>query len=136
MVNSVIQTLSVAETITKLLIVEINSVDMSKVSFLWLGILSHMGDRMWFFGAYLLLAKAFPNYQMILASVYGLSIAISSAIFSSSVGVWIDKTNRLKAATILIILQNSSVAVAAGIQILGMQDLFNQFNIGQMTYNT
>merc|ERR1711887_291872 len=78
---------------------------------------------MWFFGAYLLLAKAFPSYQMTLASIYGLSIAGTAAIFSSTVGVWIDRTPRLKAATILIIIQNLSVALAAGIQILGMQSV-------------
>ena len=37
------------------------------------------------------------NY-CILGGIYGLAIAASAALFSSQIGVWIDKTPRLKAA--------------------------------------
>jgi len=92
--------------------------------FLSQGILSQIGDRMWFFAAYLLLAKAFPTEKLILGGVYGLSISVTSALFSSSVGVWIDKTPRLKAAIILLCTQNLSVAVCATVQILGILKVF------------
>ena len=40
-----------------------------KALFLTNGILGQIGDRMWFFAAYLLLAKAFPGHRLILGKV-------------------------------------------------------------------
>jgi len=95
-----------------------------KSLFLLQGLLSQMGDRMWFFAAYLLLAKAFPSEKILLGGVYGLSIAVTAAFFSSSIGLWIDKTPRLRAAITLLCVQNLSVAMCAGVQILGLLKLF------------
>ena len=41
-----------------------------KALFLTNGILGQIGDRMWFFAAYLLLAKAFPGHRLILGKGY------------------------------------------------------------------
>lgn len=92
----------------------------TKALFICNGVLSQIGDRMWFFAAYLLLAKAFPGSRLTLGAIYGLSISVSSAILASSVGAWIDKTPRLRAAIILLIVQNMSVAIAAVIEIFGI----------------
>jgi len=78
---------------------------------------------MWFFAAYLLLAKAFPGNRLTLGAIYGLSIAVSTAVFASSVGSWIDRTPRLKASIILLIIQNLSVAIAAIIEIFGIRSM-------------
>ena len=40
-----------------------------KALFLTNGILGQIGDRMWFFAAYLLLAKAFPGHRLILGKL-------------------------------------------------------------------
>lgn len=85
--------------------------------------MSQLGDRMWFFAAYLLLAKAFPSEQILLGGIYGLSLATSAALFSSSLGAWIDRTPRLKAAFVLLCAQNLSVAACASVQIVGLLSL-------------
>ena len=83
-----------------------------------------MGDRMWFFAAYLLLTKAFPFGKILLGGIYGLSIAVTAALFSSSIGFWIDETPRLRAAITLLCVQNLSIAACAGVQIFGLLKLF------------
>lgn len=87
--------------------------DAPKKWFLTLSLFSKMGDRMWTFAAYLLLAKAFPDQRLVLGGFFGLSIAISTAICSSWTGGWIDRSKRLTAATTCLVIQNISVAVAA-----------------------
>lgn len=96
-----------------------------KALFLTNGILGQIGDRMWFFAAYLLLAKAFPGHRLILGAIYGLAIAVSTAVFASSVGSWIDRTPRLHAAISLLIVQNLSVAIAAIIEIFGITQMLH-----------
>ena len=83
--------------------------DAPKKWFLTLSLFSKLGDRMWTFAAYLLLAKAFPDLRMVLGGLFGLSIAISTAICSSWIGGWIDRSKRLTAATTCLIVQNFSV---------------------------
>lgn len=95
-----------------------SKVDLPKRWFLILSLFSKLGDRMWTFAAYLLLAKAFPEWKMILGGVFGLSIAIATAICSSWIGGWIDRTKRLPAATACLAIQNTSVAIAAAVETL------------------
>ena len=58
-------------------------------------------------------------------AIYGLAIAVSTAVFASSVGSWIDRTPRLRAAITLLIIQNLSVAIAAIIEIFGITQLLD-----------
>ena len=58
-------------------------------------------------------------------AIYGLAIAVSTAVFASSVGSWIDRTPRLRAAITLLIVQNLSVAIAAIIEIFGITQLLD-----------
>ena len=58
-------------------------------------------------------------------AIYGLAIAVSTAVFASSVGSWIDRTPRLRAAIILLIVQNLSVAIAAIIEIFGITQMLH-----------
>ena len=87
------------------------------------GVLSQMGDQMWSFAAYLLLAKAFPTQKILLGGIYGLSLSISGVLFSSALGNWIDRTPRLRAIVVMLIVQNISVALCALLQVLGLLDI-------------
>ena len=64
-------------------------------------------------------------YSIILGAIYGLAIAVATAVFASSVGSWIDRTPRLRAAIILLIVQNLSVAIAAIIEIFGITQMLH-----------
>ena len=86
--------------------------DAPKKWFLTLSLFSKLGDRMWTFAAYLLLAKAFPDQRLVLGGLFGLSIAVSTAICSSWIGGWIDRSKRLNAATTCLAIQNISVGTA------------------------
>ena len=63
--------------------------------------------------------------MIISGAIYGLAIAVSTAVFASSVGSWIDRTPRLRAAIILLIVQNLSVAIAAIIEIFGITQMLH-----------
>lgn len=89
--------------------------DAPKKWFLTLSLFSKMGDRMWTFAAYLLLAKAFPDQRLVLGGFFGLSIAISTAICSSWTGGWIDRSKRLTAATTCLVIQNISVGLFSSV---------------------
>ena len=64
-------------------------------------------------------------HSIILGAIYGLAIAVATAVFASSVGSWIDRTPRLRAAIILLIVQNLSVAIAAIIEIFGITQMLH-----------
>ena len=64
-------------------------------------------------------------HSIISGAIYGLAIAVATAVFASSVGSWIDRTPRLRAAIILLIVQNLSVAIAAIIEIFGITQMLH-----------
>ena len=70
--------------------------------------LTAWGDRLWAFGYGLFLFKMQPTNLMLVAG-YGLAMSLCDIIFLASIGNWIDRTERLKAAQILLLVQNVSV---------------------------
>ncbi|GFN75308.1 solute carrier family 40 member 1 [Plakobranchus ocellatus] len=75
-------------------------------------LLSAWGDRMWSFGVGLFLINISPESLQLSAS-YGLSMGISTLLFGSLVGDIVDKSARLKAAQIALVLQNLFVLLCA-----------------------
>ncbi|XP_060597405.1 solute carrier family 40 member 1-like [Ruditapes philippinarum] len=74
--------------------------------------LSTWGDRMWSFGVGLFMVIISPESLRVTA-VYGLSMGTAVLLFGALVGEWIDRTPRLKAARMSLIVQNTSVVVCA-----------------------
>jgi len=68
------------------------------------------GDRLWSFGFGLFLFEKQSSNLMLLAG-YGLALNISSILLLSGIGTWIDQTARLKAAQILLVIQNVCVII-------------------------
>merc|ERR1719193_2920063 len=68
------------------------------------------GDRLWSFGFGLFLFEKQSSNLMLLAG-YGLALNISSILMLSGIGTWIDQTARLKAAQILLVIQNVCVII-------------------------
>ncbi|XP_046573526.1 solute carrier family 40 member 1-like [Haliotis rubra] len=76
--------------------------------------LSAWGDRMWAFGVGLFLIKISPESLQLTAS-YGLASGLSVLLLGALIGDWVDKTPRLKAAQLSLVLQNLFVALCAGV---------------------
>ncbi|XP_067649889.1 ferroportin-like [Haliotis asinina] len=74
--------------------------------------LSTWGDQMWWFGTGLFLIELSPNSLQLTAS-YGLSTGLSILLLGALIGDWVDKTARLKAAQVSLVLQNLFVALCA-----------------------
>jgi len=70
--------------------------------------LTAWGDRIWAFGFGLFLFKIQSSNLMLIAG-YGLTMSLTNILFLASIGNWIDQTTRLRAAQILLVIQNSCV---------------------------
>ncbi|KAK4320472.1 hypothetical protein Pmani_008638 [Petrolisthes manimaculis] len=76
--------------------------------------LSSWGDRMWMFAGGLFLLEVTPG-SLRLAAVYGAALALTVIILGAPVGRWVDRTSRLTAAQVSLIVQNVMVCVCAGL---------------------
>ncbi|CAL8094766.1 unnamed protein product [Orchesella dallaii] len=74
--------------------------------------LSSFGDRVWAFAVSIYLYYLYPG-SLLLTAIYGLSTCLSLFIFLTPVGRMIDKSKRLKAARLTILIQNASVVIGA-----------------------
>jgi len=72
--------------------------------------LTAFGDRLWSFGVGLLLFHLYPGNLTVVAA-YGLVNSLVSILGGPQVGAWIDSTRRLRAARLLLLVQNLAVAV-------------------------
>ena len=72
--------------------------------------LTAWGDRLWAFGLGLLLFKIFPD-NLTLVAAFGLTNCVVSITLGAHIGNWIDSSNRLKAAKLFLIVQNTFVAL-------------------------
>ena len=75
--------------------------------------LSAWNSRFFEFGSVLFLASIYPN-SLMPVSVYALARALSAITFSPTVGLWVDKSDRLAVVRSSIIGQRLSVAVSCG----------------------
>lgn len=73
--------------------------------------LSAWGDRIWSFGLGIFLYKM-KSENLRLIAAYGLIQNLVNLMLLTGVGHWIDKTGRLRAAQVLLVLQNSAVLLA------------------------
>ena len=67
--------------------------------------LSAWGDRLWAFGIGIFMNQLGPN-NLRLVAIYGLSTNLSVIVAGAGIGTWIDRTNRLTAAKISLLVQN------------------------------
>ena len=74
-------------------------------------LLSAWSDWLWFFGAAIFMIQLAPE-NLRLTSIYGLVLSVSTIIFGSPIGNWIDKTQRLTAAKIFLAVQNLLTALS------------------------
>ncbi|XP_078571615.1 ferroportin-like [Branchiostoma floridae x Branchiostoma japonicum] len=74
--------------------------------------LSTWGDRMWAFAVALFLIDLSPG-SLQLTAVYGFAKSISVLLLGAIIGDWIDRTPRLTAVRIALVIQNGSVALCA-----------------------
>ncbi|XP_035689340.1 solute carrier family 40 member 1-like [Branchiostoma floridae] len=74
--------------------------------------LSTWGDRMWAFAVALFLIDLSPG-SLQLTAIYGFAKSISVLLLGAIIGDWIDRTPRLKAVRIALVIQNGSVALCA-----------------------
>ncbi|KAL4222198.1 hypothetical protein ACF0H5_018235 [Mactra antiquata] len=74
--------------------------------------LSAWGDRMWQFGVGLFLVIIAPE-SLLLTAIYGFVMGAAILLFGPMVGDWVDRTARLSAARISLVIQNLSIAVCA-----------------------
>ncbi|CAH1238030.1 SLC40A1 [Branchiostoma lanceolatum] len=74
--------------------------------------LSTWGDRMWAFAVALFLIELSPG-SLQLTAIYGFAKSISVLLLGAIIGDWIDRTPRLKAVRIALVIQNGSVALCA-----------------------
>jgi len=72
---------------------------------------------MWGFAVGLYLVFISPN-SLQLTAIYGFLTSITAILFGAFIGRWVDKTERLKAAQISLILQNTSVVICASLLIV------------------
>ena len=72
--------------------------------------LTAWGDRLWAFGLGLLLFRIFPD-NLTLVAAFGLTNCVVSITLGAHIGNWIDSSNRLKAAKLFLLMQNSFVAL-------------------------
>ena len=76
--------------------------------------LTAFGDRLWAFGIGLLLFKLYPG-NLTLVAGFGLVNCATCILLGAAVGGWIDRTERLRAARILLLIQNLGVAIDCAI---------------------
>ncbi|XP_060079879.1 solute carrier family 40 member 1-like [Ylistrum balloti] len=69
-----------------------------------------MGARMWWFGIGLFLVEVTPH-SLQLTALYGFSNGGAMLLLAAVIGDWIDKSNRLKAARVALILNNISISI-------------------------
>ncbi|CAG5130992.1 unnamed protein product, partial [Candidula unifasciata] len=74
--------------------------------------LASWSGRMWAFSMGLFLISVSPE-SLHLSATYGLCMGAAVLVFGAIIGDWVDKTARLKAATLSMILQNVLIAVCA-----------------------
>uniref|UniRef100_A0A0B7ARE6 Solute carrier family 40 member n=1 Tax=Arion vulgaris TaxID=1028688 RepID=A0A0B7ARE6_9EUPU len=74
--------------------------------------LAAWSGRMWSFSLGLFLILVSPK-SLHLSATYGLSMGAAVLLFGSIIGDWVDKTPRLKAATVSMICQNILIATCA-----------------------
>ncbi|KAI8489966.1 hypothetical protein Bbelb_323270 [Branchiostoma belcheri] len=74
--------------------------------------LSTWGDRMWSFAVALFLIDLSPG-SLQLTAIYGFAKSISVLLLGAIIGDWIDRTARLRAVRIALVIQNGSVALCA-----------------------
>ena len=72
--------------------------------------LTAWGDRLWAFGLGLLLFRIFPD-DLTLVAAFGLTNSLISITLGAYIGNWIDSSNRLTAAKLFLLMQNSFVAL-------------------------
>uniref|UniRef100_H2Z6Q1 Solute carrier family 40 member n=1 Tax=Ciona savignyi TaxID=51511 RepID=H2Z6Q1_CIOSA len=82
--------------------------------------MSSWGDRMWYFAIPLFLMDLDPN-SLFLTAAYGLTLSASVLLFAPLVGDWIDRTERLRALVISLVIQNMSVITSATILLLNRE---------------
>jgi len=73
--------------------------------------LSNWGDRLWCFGVGIFLIKLNPD-DLTLPAVFGFVMGVSVILLAPSVGSWIDRMPRLRAAVTLYVIQNLTIPVA------------------------
>ncbi|XP_033758766.1 solute carrier family 40 member 1-like [Pecten maximus] len=69
-----------------------------------------MGARMWWFGIGLFLVEVTPH-SLQLTALYGFSNGGAMLLLAAVIGDLIDKSNRLKAARVALVLNNVSIAI-------------------------
>ncbi|BFY97760.1 hypothetical protein BsWGS_00800 [Bradybaena similaris] len=74
--------------------------------------LASWSGRMWAFSMGLFLISVSPE-SLHLSATYGLCMGAAVLVFGAIIGDWVDKTARLKAATLAMIFQNVLIAVCA-----------------------
>ena len=67
--------------------------------------LSAWGDRLWAFGIGIFMNLLGPK-NLRLVAIFGFSTNVSVIVFGAGIGGWIDRTNRLAAAKISLLVQN------------------------------
>lgn len=73
---------------------------------------SAFGDRLWNFAVGLYLVKLTPG-SLQLTAIYGLVVAATAIFISPAIGGWIDRTPRLRAVGLLLVLANLFVLLCA-----------------------
>uniref|UniRef100_F6VXA3 Solute carrier family 40 member n=1 Tax=Ciona intestinalis TaxID=7719 RepID=F6VXA3_CIOIN len=82
--------------------------------------MSSWGDRMWYFAIPLFLTDLDPK-SLFLTAAYGLTLSASVLLFAPLVGDWIDRTGRLTAVKVTLVIQNMSVIISALILLLNRE---------------
>ncbi|XP_026691699.2 ferroportin-like [Ciona intestinalis] len=82
--------------------------------------MSSWGDRMWYFAIPLFLTDLDPT-SLFLTAAYGLTLSASVLLFAPLVGDWIDRTGRLNAVKVTLVIQNMSVIISALILLLNRE---------------
>ena len=73
--------------------------------------LTAWGYRSWTFGAGIFMVELAPK-NLRLVSIYGLVLCITVIFFGASIGNWIDRNERLKAASLFIAAQKTITSLA------------------------
>jgi len=77
-------------------------------------VLSSWGDRSWSFLSALFMLLLQPN-SLQLVAVYGLASSVAVLVFCAWIGHLVDRTGRLKAATVALLVQNSCVVLTCAV---------------------
>ena len=76
--------------------------------------LTALGDRLWSFGVGLLLFRLYPA-SLTLVAAFGLTQCAADILAGARLGAWIDASQRLRAARLLLLVQNLTVAAVCAI---------------------